>query len=263
MLKQLNKPYITIVDFNSKNIHNIIVSKNIDYILPLSERDFLTIKKYRKYDGMILYPNAKIVELLHNKLRFTEFMLKHFPECIPTTYYANNIKLLDPEYPVISKPVFSTNGNDIKIFHNENEFSECKNRIIIQKFIENEYEYSAYMLCIDGKINNWKIIRYKYTKFTIKKENFPHDYENVENMNILDACKRIIATLNYTGGICFDLKFDEGSNKIDIFEINPRFGGSAFTCKFIDHLLSISTHVDNLQYRIQSNTCKNVRFLMR
>jgi hypothetical protein len=45
-LKRINKDNIIIFDFEDKNIKNIIISKKIDYILPLSEKDFLTIKKY-------------------------------------------------------------------------------------------------------------------------------------------------------------------------------------------------------------------------
>ena len=46
--------------------------------------------------------------------------------------------------------------------------------------------------------------------------------------------------LNYTGGLNFDFKFDELTKKIYIFEINPRFGGSAFTNNFIYELLCIN-----------------------
>ena len=56
---------------------------------------------------------------------------------------------------------------------------------------------------------------------------------------ILPIFEQIITKLNYTGGICFDFKFDFLLNKINIFEINPRFGGSAFSHNFIYDLLCI------------------------
>jgi carbamoylphosphate synthase large subunit len=167
-------------------------------------------------------------------------MLKNFCDCIPTTYYLNNKKLLAIEYPAISKPMYSQNGSNMKILYNQMEFSSCRNKIIIQKFIEDPYEFSAYMLCINGKIINWKILKYKYDKFTIKKEMFPPNYENVEDIDIY-IFEQIIQKLNYTGGINFDFKFNYSSNKLDIFEINPRFGGSAFLRDFIYDLLCIHT----------------------
>jgi carbamoylphosphate synthase large subunit len=240
-ITKINKDNIIIYDFSNKYIHHIIISKKIDYIIPLSKKDFIIITRYKKYNNLILYPNIDIVNILNNKLLFTKFMLKHFYDFIPITYYLDNIKLLDIEYPIISKPIYSTNGNNMKIYHNENEFSDCCNKIIIQKFIKDLNEFSAYMLCINGKIINWKIIKFKYEEFTIKKGNFPDNYESVENINLY-FFEQIIIKLNYTGGICFDFKFDFSLNKIDIFEINPRFGGSAFTLGFIYDLLCIKIY---------------------
>ena len=126
----------------------------------------------------------------------------------------------------------------MKIYYNNNEFTKCKEKIIIQKFIEDEYEYGAYILCINGKIINYKIIKFKYKKYTIKKINFPKNYENVFNIEI-QKFEPIIIKLNYTGGMNIDFKFNDLTKKIDIFEINPRFGGSAFTNNFIYELLCI------------------------
>ena len=93
-------------------------------------------------------------------------------------------------------------------------------------------------MCINGKIINWKTIRYKYKKYTIKNNNFPNDYENVIDFKI-QIFENIISKLNYTGGMCIDFKYNDFTNNVDIFEINPRFGGSAFTHDFIYELLCI------------------------
>jgi carbamoylphosphate synthase large subunit len=241
-IKKINKDNIIIFDFeDSENLKKIITKKNIDYILPLSEKDYLIIKKNALYDNddKILYPSIENIKLLDNKLFFINFMLENFQDYIPTVYYLNNEKLLDVEYPIISKPIYSTNGANMKIYYNNNGFKKCKEKIIIQKFIEDEYEYGAYMLCINGKIINYKIIKFKYKKYTIKKNNFPKNYENVSNIEIQNF-EPIIMKLNYTGGLNFDFKFDELTKKIYIFEINPRFGGSAFTNNFIYELLCIN-----------------------
>jgi carbamoylphosphate synthase large subunit len=238
-INKLNKENIIIFDFeNNENLTNIITDKNIDYILPLSEKDYLIIKKCIHNNNKILYPSIENIKILDNKLFFTNFMLKNFKDYIPTVYYLNNAKLLKVKYPIISKPIYSINGNNMKIYYNDIEFAKCKDKIIIQQFIEYEYEYSAFMLCINGKIINWKIIKFKYKKYTIKKVNFPQNYENVENIDI-QIFEPIIMKLNYTGGLCIDFKFNETANRVYIFEINPRFGGSAFSNNFIYELLCI------------------------
>lgn len=241
-LRKINSEHITIIDFkNHQNLVDIIVKKNIDYIIPLSETDYLTIKKNFKIDpSIILYPTNETFEVLNNKLLFTKFMLEHFTTNIPTTYYLSNVKLLDLEYPVVSKPIFSTNGKGIEIFYTPDDFLRCKNKFIVQKFIEDNYEYGAFMLCVNGKIINYKIIKFRFNKYHIKKHNFPSNYENVTNIKI-ELFEQIIEKLNYSGGINIDFKIDESNDNthIYIFEINPRFGGSAFSNNFICDLLSI------------------------
>ena len=161
-IKKINKENIIICDFKDTNtIKNII--NNIDYILPLSEKDYNIIINI--IDNIrVLYPNKDTINLLHNKMTFTHFMLENFNEYIPDVYYLDNEQLKNIEYPVIYKPIYSTNGAHMKIIYNDTELSRYKTKFIIQKFIEDEYEYSAYILCIDGKIINYKIIRCKYKK---------------------------------------------------------------------------------------------------
>jgi len=243
VLNNINKSNIIIRDFNNfDEFKKTILNKNISYVLPLSQGDYnsaLSHIKKMNSNIKVLYPTNQTRELLRNKNKFTEFMLKNYIEYIPDIYYLNNIKLKDIEYPAISKPVYSTNGSNMTIIYNNNDLLKLKEYNNIQKFIDNQYEYSAFILCIDGRIITQKIIRFKYEKYTIKKQNFPKEYENVDNFNT-EVFKNIINKLCYSGGINFDFKFDEINNKLYIFEINPRFGGSAFTNNFIYELLCVN-----------------------
>jgi carbamoylphosphate synthase large subunit len=241
-INKINKKNIIICDFNDLvNLKNIILTKNITYILPLSNTDNDLIKnniKKLNIDIKILYPTEETYKLLDNKNNFTEYMLKNYIQYIPDVYYLNNIKQKkDIEYPAISKPIYSTNGLNMKIILNNDDFLKLNDNNNIQKYIENEYEYAAYLLCVDGIIVNWKIIRFKYKKYNIKKNNFPKNYENIKNFN-LEIFKNIAYDLNYSGGMCINFKINN-SDDIYIFEINPRFGGSAFTLNFIYELLCI------------------------
>lgn len=242
-LKNINKKNIILCDFeNIKELNEIISNNNISYIIPMSNIDYKLIKSYIQTSNIrikILYPSEDTYNLLDNKNLFTEFMLNNYIEYIPNIYYLNNIKLKNIEYPAISKPIYSTNAKNIKIIYNDKDLLTLNNYNNIQQFIDYQYEYAAYMLCIDGVIITQKIIRFKYIKYYVKIANFPNTYENVENFNN-DIFKNIISKLNYSGGLCINFKVNENNNNnIYIFEINPRFGGSAFTNNFIYELLCI------------------------
>jgi len=236
-INSIKKENVIICDFSKfEKVKKIIKEKNIKYIIPLSNQDYQTIKNY-DLDIKILYPTEEISELLNNKNIFTDYMLKKYPKYIPEIYYLDNIKLKEIEYPAISKPIYSTNGTNIVIIHNEEDFAKINNKNNIQKFVDNLYEYSAYMLCIDGAIINQKIIRFRYEKYYIKKGNFARNHEKVVNLDT-SIFEKIIYDLNCSGGICIDFKVDDNNN-LYIFEINPRFGGSAFWNNFIYELLCI------------------------
>lgn len=243
-LKRINKPNCFICDFaDGENLERTIIENHIDIVLPLSKSDFDSahrhISEEQMTHDMIIYPRHETVQILDNKLTFTLFMIEHFHDFIPTVYFLDNVQLHNVEYPVITKPIFSTNGVNMKVYHNEEEFATCHDRIIIQRFIEDQNEYAAYMLCIDGRIITWKVIRGKFDKYHIKTTNFsPNSYEILEKFDI-DLFEPIVRKLNYSGGMCINFKFNEDTQKIDIFEMNPRFGGSAFTNDFIYDLLCI------------------------
>lgn len=242
-LNEINESHIFISDFNKESILDLIDEQHIDYIIPLSERDNKLIKKYKqnnkiKDNVQVLYPNDDVFELLDNKCRFNEFMLVHFRELIPDIYFLNGEKIKDIEYPVIFKTAYSTNGLNMKIYTNETEFLQCNDKTIIQKFVDYNDEYAAFILCINGEIINWKVIKHKYRKFHIKTNNFPKNYIDDKTFDI-QVFEKLIKYLNYSGGMCINFKFNVMTNSAYIFEINPRFGGSAFSNNFISELISI------------------------
>lgn len=243
--KLKDKHNIIICNFNDLSVlENILLTKNISYILPLSNTDNDSIQNSIKKFNIIvkiLYPTKEVFNLLDNKNSFTEYMLKNYVKYIPDIYYLNNIKLKDIEFPAIYKPTYSISGLNIKLIMNNEDFLRLNNDYNnIQEYIEYEYEYGGYFLCIEGNIINWKIIRFKYNKYNIKRTNFPKNFENVENVENIsfDIFKNITRDLNYSGGMCINFKINKYNN-ICIFEINPRFGGSAFTNDFIYELLCI------------------------
>jgi carbamoylphosphate synthase large subunit len=218
-LHKINKKNIIIHPFeNTNDLEDVIRRENIQYILPLSDIDYKFIQKVNLCDHIrVVYPTEEIKEN-----HFTTFMLDHYSKYIPDVYYINNKKRKEIEYPAIYKPM--------RILYEENDFLSLQDQNHIQKYIEEEYEYSAYMLCINGIIQGWKVIRSKFPIYHIKKTNYSTEYENMEDFDI-HIFEKILKHLNYSGGVCIDFKVNE--SQLYIFEINPRFGGSAFTCNFI------------------------------
>jgi carbamoylphosphate synthase large subunit len=141
-LNRINKKNIIISNFqNFNNIKEIIISKNINYIIPMSNTDYKLIKNINLelYNNIkLIYPKKETIELLNNKNLFTEFMLNNYIDYIPDIYYLNNNKLKDIEYPAIYKPIYSTNGLNMVIIYNDNDLSQLRNYNNIQKFIEDE-----------------------------------------------------------------------------------------------------------------------------
>lgn len=250
-INRINKPNIFIHDFSDPNVNNFIRTNDIDYIIPLHIDDYIIIKQNKLIDQKkILHPTTQTFDLLNDKIKFTEYMLREFPKYIPEVYYINNISLVDNtdiKYPIISKPRYSMSGINMKIYHTPESFAEstksANDKLLIQKFITHNYEYGAFFLCVNGQIINSKIIRSKYKKFHIKKSPFDKNKSEFVEFDIRPF-ERIVYDLKYSGGLNIDFKFDDVSNRIDIFEINPRFGGSAFTNNFIYELLCVSNKND-------------------
>ena len=71
----------------------LILTKNIKYILPLSNRDYNliknNIKKINNNDIKILYPTEDVYKLLDNKNSFTEYT-----ESLKTLNLETNLKTL-------------------------------------------------------------------------------------------------------------------------------------------------------------------------
>lgn len=245
VIKKISMSNIFITDFEKSDLNKIIIDNNIELIIPLSLKDYNIIKKNNTdtYTNIrILHPDEKTFNLLNNKLEFTKWMYDNFPNMIPTVYYLNQIEISKIKFPVISKPIYSTNGIGMKIYYDANNFEFCNDKKIVQKFIKYSHEYSGFFLCEEGKILNWKILKHKFFKYNIKQNNFPQNCTYVENFQI-GIFEPIIKKLNYSGGMCIDFKYNEKKNKIYIFEINPRFGGSAFSNNFICELLCVKKNL--------------------
>jgi predicted ATP-grasp superfamily ATP-dependent carboligase len=209
-----------------------ILGKNI---LPICQSDYF-------YKNSIFKNTKETIELLDNKSRFGKYMLHNFPESIPTIYYYHFLNetyvLMPKNQKLIQKPNTGFGGSGIKIVYSIEP--SLKNHIV-SEYIEHTTYYTGHFLVIKGII-------YEKVYFCSS-----HPYNNgikmgrIINYTILPELlvddsifNKIFSNLSYSGFA--DCDFTIVNDKIIIFEINPRPGGSlihnkVYFNKFIDSVI--------------------------
>jgi glutathione synthase/RimK-type ligase-like ATP-grasp enzyme len=206
--------------------------KNLNKNLPINYKIMpICIDDYKKYNDdpkCIFKNNIDYIEILDNKSKFGKYMLNNFPENTPPTIYYNfddetfyDEKLVSTN--MIIKPNKGHASIGIKRINTIN-ITEIHNHIV-QTFIENTIYYSSHFLVMNGVILN-KIFFYSDYKYPnnikVGKIKF---YQITEKLDIDDSIfDKIFCNLNYSGFACPE--FIIHNNKIIIFEINSRPGGS-------------------------------------
>jgi predicted ATP-grasp superfamily ATP-dependent carboligase len=223
-----------------KNNKHILIRKGQIHgknILPICQSDYF-------YKNSIFKNTKETIELLDNKSKFGKYMLQHFPESVPTIYY---YQFLDETYvrpseskKLIQKPNTGCGGSGITIVDHID--ISLKNHII-SKYIEHKTYYAGHFLVNQGTI---------YEKIYFCSS---HPYDNgiktgrIINYTVLPELllddsifNKLFANLSYSGFA--DCDFTIVNDKIIIFEINPRPGGSlvhnkVYFNKFIDSVIKL------------------------
>lgn len=212
-----------------------------DRILPLTMDNYI---RFNEHPRCIFKNNLGNIDILHNKSKFAEYMMRMFIENIPPVYYYNyeNITYRHPSVnalneKMIQKPNTCFGGKRIKIVH---AIPRALKNIIVSKYIEHTQYFCGHFLVVNGTIC-------KKLYFSILKKNTKDIQKGpVENYTIHDELEvddtifqKIFSNLSYSGFACADFIIHE--NTILIFEINPRPGGSLVRNveqfgAFLDHL---------------------------
>lgn len=228
LLKRKHPNNIFIFDFiNESNINKLIKEYNIDIIIPLSYLDMELLSKSNINCYYISPKNYDDISILDNKCKFIKYFMENdLEKYLPKTYYIylDNQKYVYDEninFPAIQKSDLGFGGKNIYIINNVNEIKKMDN-YILQKYIKGNDEYAAHIVCVNGKI-----IFHKFFKEIHQKEYYIQ-YGPMKNFEIIDfninLFKPIFEKLKYNGICCVNFKYI--NDKIYIFEINPRFGGT-------------------------------------
>lgn len=210
-------------NFFVKYIENYIeINKSNKYkIIPICPNDFV---RYNSEE--LLFTNDIInVNILNNKGFFADFMMKNFNDYIPKTIYfnINNKEIYDSAITfdkMIQKPTIGCSSQNTKIIKN---IEKTKN-IVISEYLLHTVIYSGHFLYVNNQLID-KIYFYKDIEKNFIYKGRIRQYK-VCNTLICDdnIFIEIFKKLNYSGFACID--FTICNNKIYIFEINPRIGGS-------------------------------------
>jgi glutathione synthase/RimK-type ligase-like ATP-grasp enzyme len=125
-------------------------------------------------------------------------------------------------FPIIVKPLNCGGGAGIKRFDNLNDFSDYLSvkeafnslPLLIQKYLPGK-DLHAFIYAVNGKLKARSICY-----------NGRGRREFIDNDEIVDSCKKIVADTNYNGIGLIDIRYDTQKDKYYFIEINTRFPGS-------------------------------------
>ena len=225
-----NVPFTDWIHHLKRN-KKIVVVNNVDKasheggrLLPLSVYNYASFNKYHNN----VFPNEmESVNVLDDKSRFAEFMMDHFPDHTPFVFYYNydNIEYISDTVPLthqfILKPNKGYAGAGIKII---DKLGDRKKHHVVQEYINHDMAYVGHFLVLKGRVLK-KIYFYSHHTQNRIKRGPIRNYQTTETLTSDDSVfDNIFRHLNYSGFACPEFVIVD--DRIVIFEINPRPGGS-------------------------------------
>jgi len=223
-------------------------------IIPITLEQTKWTDQHKRFVPLVCAPTLAVYQMFNNKKLFAQFMKRSkFNQYIPTVYSETDInqKIDCVEFPVILKRRVGYGSIGSIVIENKNQLmceltKRQQNEFIIQKYISDPEEYTAHLLLVNGSIRH--DICYLSRNETKNYIQAGRTYNYIRLKSMPDLCEfafeEIFKKVNYTGFACVDFKMiqtdgtDEtdgtngtnGTNEtvktVQIFEINPRIGGS-------------------------------------
>ena len=243
----MNKLIIVTIPFphweDSLKLNKYIVIRkeqiHLKNILPICQSDYF-------YKNSIFKNTKETIETLDNKSRFGKYMLQNFPESVPTIYYyqfLNEVYFNKDKIPLklIKKPNTGCGGTGITIVDRID--TTLKNHIV-SKYIEHTTYYAGHFLVNKGTIYEKVFFCSSHPYKNGIKTGRIINYTVLPELLVDDSIfNKIFSNLSYSGFA--DCDFTIVNDKIIIFEINPRPGGSlihdkVYFNKFIESVIKLN-----------------------
>ena len=227
--KQVMRTCKNCICIDENSLHNY--NKQYYKLLPIYIHEYV---KYNNLENNVFKNGIDNIHLCNNKSKFTKYMLQKFPIHIPKTYYyhfdnetfLNMDPILSERNKLILKPNEDMGGNGIRVIYTFER--NVKPNSIIQEYIDHDEYFVGHFLVFHGKIHT----RVYFKSSEINKNGIKcgaiQNYIDLRILPIDDSIfSAIFSDLSYSG--IADIDFIIYDNKIIIFEINPRPGGSLLT----------------------------------
>lgn len=183
-------------------------------------------------DNAIFKMDNSNVEILNNKCLFAKYMMEHFPENIPATIsirtqsidYLNSNDSTKMNRKMIEKDAVNYAGRGISIIKT---LKERRINTVVSDYIDHNEYYSGHFLIYKGEILKNIFFRGSTTDPNLIRRGPITTYKVVEPNEMqadISVFEKLFKDLNYSGFACPE--FTIVDNKIVMFEINPRPGGS-------------------------------------
>lgn len=205
----------------------ICLKEDVKLIIPLFEKEFLTLSKSReKFESKgikLLLSDEKVIKICNEKFSTYEFF-KNSGIITPKSYIIEEVAGLQ-EFPLIIKPKDGMGSEGVYRIYNEKEllfFYKYVNNPIIQELIQGT-EYTIDVLCdFNGKV----ISAVPRERLEVRAGEVSKS-RTVKNNEIINKTVEVINKLNLTGVVRGPMTVQCIVNETGIYfiEINPRFGG--------------------------------------
>ncbi len=206
-----------------KELYDICLKENIDYLLPVIDEEVYAISlnkvKFEDIGVKITCSNSKSIEICSNKLKCCKFLKENFPLVyIKTNILSENIT---GNYPLFIKPINGRASNNCFKINSKKELDLYQKVLSAEKYIIQEYIDGDFYTAdfVNDNVNKkfYCLIRQELVR---NKNGCGVVVKTVKNNSIEKLIKDIINKIGYTGiGNC---EFVINKNRVYIIEINPR-----------------------------------------
>lgn len=196
-----------------------------DVIIPLARRQIEVLGRRPDLKGRkFLHPAPETVALCHDKLALTRFLIAEgFGDFVPP------LRAPGPPYPYVWKRRQSAFGRDCHVVRgpqDEHGLDLADPEWFAQTLAPQDTEYAAHILRAGGHIRYLSSMTYIMAGpgLVLGEPNRPRTVYFNRGSPHQAIFTAILDRLGYEGVACIDFKVADG--RPQIFEINPRFGGS-------------------------------------
>jgi hypothetical protein len=191
---------------------------------------------------------SDIIDIFSNKKMFDQYVMKfNLNKYVPQryTYNDNSDKL------VIVKPPCGGSSIGMYLSKIRDLSKEVFDTKLVQEYIKEDTEFTGNLVVQDGHILfGFVYYRYYGDRYYIKhdSQDFTVQYKAPISQKYLDILEKFLLPVKYTGVCNVDFKLVGPKEKIVVFEINPRLGGSLFFHNHYDDLAVMIFHLMNVNF---------------